>query len=66
MDSSNAENPHQFEALQIQPSRLTNSGEPKIPRPDGGKDAWLFLCGGFSVEALVWGRYWILDTQALL
>lgn len=56
MDSASAETLHQFEALQIQTSRLTASGEPKIPRPDGGKDAWLFLCGGFSVEALVWGR----------
>lgn len=26
-----------------------------LPRADGGKDAWLFLCGCFSIEALVWG-----------
>jgi hypothetical protein len=27
-----------------------------LPRADGGKDAWLFLCGCFTIEALVWGR----------
>lgn len=26
-----------------------------LPRPDGGKDAWLFLSACFMVEALVWG-----------
>ncbi|KAI9873805.1 MAG: hypothetical protein M1830_010590 [Pleopsidium flavum] len=26
-----------------------------LPRADGGKDAWLFLAGCFTVEALVWG-----------
>ncbi len=28
-----------------------------LPRVDGGKDAWLFLAGCFTVEALVWGKY---------
>lgn len=27
-----------------------------LPRADGGKDAWLFLCGCFMIEALVWGE----------
>jgi hypothetical protein len=28
----------------------------KLPKVDGGKDAWLFLVGCFVFEALVWGR----------
>lgn len=28
-----------------------------LPRADGGKEAWLFLCGCFTIEALVWGRF---------
>jgi hypothetical protein len=27
----------------------------KLPKVDGGKDAWLFLVGCFVFEALVWG-----------
>lgn len=27
-----------------------------LPRADGGKDAWLFLAGCFTIEALVWGK----------
>lgn len=27
-----------------------------LPRADGGKDAWLFLMGGFMIESLVWGE----------
>lgn len=27
-----------------------------LPKADGGKEAWLFLCGCFVIEALVWGR----------
>lgn len=26
-----------------------------IPRADGGKYAWLFLLGCFTIESLVWG-----------
>jgi hypothetical protein len=26
-----------------------------LPKPDEGKDAWLFLSAGFMIEALVWG-----------
>lgn len=27
-----------------------------LPRADGGKEAWLFLAGCCTVEALVWGE----------
>lgn len=27
-----------------------------LPRADGGKEAWLFLAAGFTIEALVWGK----------
>lgn len=27
-----------------------------LPQTDGGKNAWLFLAGSFSIEALVWGE----------
>lgn len=26
-----------------------------LRRADGGKDAWLFLAGCFTLEALIWG-----------
>lgn len=26
-----------------------------LPRPDGGKAAWLFLVGATSIEVLIWG-----------
>lgn len=26
-----------------------------LPRPDGGKAAWLFLIGATSIEVLIWG-----------
>jgi hypothetical protein len=29
----------------------------KLPRTDGGRDAWLFLVGCFVFEALVWGIF---------
>lgn len=29
---------------------------PSLSRADGGKDAWLFLAGCFSIEALTWGK----------
>ena len=31
--------------------------EMRLPRPDGGRDAWLFLAGCFVLEALVWGKH---------
>ncbi|KAL8634184.1 hypothetical protein Q9189_000103 [Teloschistes chrysophthalmus] len=55
MASTSGETLHDCEAIELQPSKLSSSSRPKVPRPDGGKDAWLFLAGGFSVEALVWG-----------
>jgi hypothetical protein len=42
-------------------SRHPDHPEFSLPRPDGGKDAWLFLAACFVVEALVWGKisfYW--------
>ena len=30
------------------------SAAPAYPRVDGGKDAWLFLAGAFTIEMLVW------------
>ena len=29
----------------------------ELPPADHGKDAWLFLTGGFCIEALTWGMY---------
>lgn len=34
-----------------------------LPRADGGKDAWLFLAGCFTLEALIWGK--VLQAHAL-
>ena len=31
--------------------------KPREPRPDGGKDAWLFLAGCFTIEMLLWGEW---------
>ncbi|EMC91513.1 hypothetical protein BAUCODRAFT_80666 [Baudoinia panamericana UAMH 10762] len=31
------------------------AGAPALPPVDGGRDAWLALAGGFTLEALVWG-----------
>jgi hypothetical protein len=28
-----------------------------LPKADSGSEAWLFLCGCFIIEALVWGRF---------
>lgn len=30
--------------------------EDRIPRPDGGRDAWLFMAGCFVLEGLLWGK----------
>jgi len=32
-----------------------------LPQADGGRDAWLFLAGCFSIEALVWGEWSLLQ-----
>lgn len=29
---------------------------PRVPPADGGKDAWLFLAGCFTIEMLLWGE----------
>ncbi|GAP83210.1 putative major facilitator superfamily transporter [Rosellinia necatrix] len=34
---------------------LTQRHEFSLPPVDGGKDAWLFLAAGFTMEAFVWG-----------
>lgn len=28
----------------------------RVPRVDGGKDAWLFLAASFVIEGLIWGK----------
>ncbi|KAK5172918.1 uncharacterized protein LTR77_003040 [Saxophila tyrrhenica] len=43
-----------------------DQGQHSLPRPDGGKDAWLFLCSCFILEALVWGMpfsYGVFQTH---
>lgn len=37
------------------PSEATEQETISLPPVDGGKAAWLFLAGAFTVEALVWG-----------
>ena len=32
-----------------------------LPPVDGGKYAWLFLAGCFTIEALVWGKPFVLS-----
>ena len=34
----------------------------KLPRTDGGRDAWLFLVGCFVFEALVWGNFFPIEV----
>lgn len=38
------------------PANIGEREQVNLPRADGGKEAWLFLCGCFTIEALVWGR----------
>jgi hypothetical protein len=38
-----------FEPVQI------SGSDPRLPQPDGGKEAWLFLTACFILEALIWG-----------
>jgi hypothetical protein len=38
------------------PADIGEREQANLPRADGGKEAWLFLCGCFTIEALVWGR----------
>jgi hypothetical protein len=37
------------------PAHIGEREQVNLPRADGGKEAWLFLCGCFTIEALVWG-----------
>ena len=34
-----------------------------LPEADGGKEAWLFLAGCFTVEAMVWGAFPSIKCQ---
>jgi hypothetical protein len=36
-----------------------------LPKADSGKEAWLFLCGCFVIEALVWGRSDVLFVSVV-
>ena len=40
----------------------------KLPRADGGRDAWMFLAGCFVFEALIWGEtfLWFSDEHMCL
>jgi hypothetical protein len=38
------------------PADIGEREQINLPKADGGKEAWLFLCGCFTIEALVWGR----------
>jgi hypothetical protein len=43
-----------LEAFNFEPTQESSS-EARLPPPDGGKDAWLFLAACFTLEALIWG-----------
>ncbi|KAF2669078.1 MFS general substrate transporter [Microthyrium microscopicum] len=43
-----------FDASNFEPAQNTDSTS-RLPRTDGGKDAWLFLAACFALEALIWG-----------
>jgi hypothetical protein len=36
---------------------IVQKNDSKLPKADGGKNAWLFLLGCFVIEALVWGQH---------
>lgn len=36
--------------------RAESTQDPREPPADGGKDAWLFLAGCFTIEMLLWGE----------
>jgi hypothetical protein len=54
IDTGDAEDAWQTE--QQLPSDVGEREQINLPKADGGKEAWLFLCGCFTIEALVWGR----------
>jgi hypothetical protein len=45
-----------WHAEQQLPADIGEREQVSLPKADGGKEAWLFLCGCFTIEALVWGR----------
>ncbi|KAG6988916.1 hypothetical protein G7Y79_00068g096150 [Physcia stellaris] len=55
MEPASTDSLHNGDVFELHQSGVSASLEPKLPPQDGGKDAWLFLCACFSVEALVWG-----------
>lgn len=51
-----------------QDDAIVGGSATKLPRTDGGRDAWLFLVGCFVFEALVWGfpfSYGVFETYYL-
>jgi hypothetical protein len=44
------------ESLRIPANMGSEIEQANLPRADGGMDAWLFLAGCFTIEALVWGE----------
>lgn len=56
------ETPVNYESTErLQLKRIAGTETPpdyelqKLPRVDGGKDAWLVLAGAFAIESIVWG-----------
>lgn len=39
------------------PADIGEREQVHLPSADGGREAWLFLCGCFTIEALVWGMF---------
>lgn len=39
------------------PTDIRERKQVNLPTADGGKEAWLFLSGCFTIEALVWGMF---------
>lgn len=60
--TGNATADHEFELTarnvtsdrHIQPDEIEQTN---LPKADGGKDAYLFLCGCFMAEAMCWGEW---------
>lgn len=51
---ANDESPIETQRSPIQMRQHENHST--LPPVDGGRQAWLFLAGSFSIEALVWGK----------
>ena len=66
IDTRDTENA--WHAEQQLPADIGEREQVNLPRADGGKEAWLFLCGCFTIEALVWGRlntYFVFDYTSM-